>query len=129
MTDQLKIDATEARALRQVLVTAANAAPGDARGVVAKGALNIKQDGARRASGLAHAPAYPRSITYDTHTTPTGAWAEIGPDKSRRQGALGNVIEYGSVNNPPHPHMGPAADAERPRFEQAMEAIAVGLLE
>ena len=129
MTDQLKVDATEVVEMRKILVNAAGVAPVEARKVVAKGALNIKTDARQRATGLSHAPAYPRVITYDTHVTLTGAWAEIGPDKDKRQGALGNLIEYGSVNNPPHPHMGPAADTERPKFEKAMEAIAVGPLE
>ena len=95
----------------------------------AKGALNIKTDARRRVTGLAHAPAYPRAITYDSHETPTGAWAEIGPDKERRQGALGNLLEYGSVHNQPRPHMAPAAKAEAPRFEKAMQDLAVKALE
>ncbi len=125
---KLKVDTAEVRELRKVLARAEDVAPVEARKVVARGALNIKTDAARRVSGLAHAPAYPRSITYDLRTTLTGAWAEIGPDKSRRQGALGNVIEYGTVNNPPRPHIGPAADAERPRFERALEDLAVKAL-
>jgi len=55
--------------------------------------------------------------------------AEIGPDKLRRQGPLGNLLEYGSVHNAPHPHMIPAAEAEQPRFEQAMEDLSARLLE
>lgn len=104
-------------------------APKETRKVVAKGALNIKTDARRRVTGLKHAPAYPSSITYDTKESTTGAEAEIGPDKNKRQGALGNLIEYGSVHNSPRPHMAPAADAEAPRFEKAMEDLAAKLLE
>lgn len=103
--------------------------PDEAAKVVAKGALNIKNDARRRLGSLAHAPAYPSSITYDTFSGLRGPGAEIGPDKSRRQGALGNLIEYGSVNNPPHPHMAPAAEAEAPRFAKAMEDLAAKPLE
>jgi hypothetical protein len=92
--------------------------------VVAKGALNIKTDARRRVTGLKHAPAYPSSITYDSHEVAGSAWAEIGPDKQRRQGALGNLLEYGSVKNAPRPHMRPAAEAERPKFEAAMQSLA-----
>lgn len=108
---------------------AAKVAPTEARKVVAKGALNIKTDARRRVGGLKHAPSYPASITYDSKETPGGATAEIGPDKNKRQGALGNLIEYGSVHNSPKPHMAPAADAEAPRFEKAMEELAAKPLE
>lgn len=62
----------------------------------------VKKTWAAFDSGLAHAPYYPRSITYDLMLSSAGIEVEIGPDKSRRQGALGNLIEYGSSNNPPH---------------------------
>lgn len=92
--------------------------------VVAKGALNIKNAWRRSASGLAHAPAYPFSITYDDHVSADGASAEIGPDKDKKQGALGNLIEFGSSKNPPHLDGQKALDAEEPRFIAALEALA-----
>ena len=122
-------DSREVRDLEQVLGQAAAGANEDVRAVVAKGALNIKRDAARRASGLAHAPAYPRSITYDVGQGLRGPYAEIGPDKKRRQGALGNILEYGTVKNAPIPHMAPAAAAELPRFEKALEDLAVKAIE
>lgn len=125
---KLRFDTSEVADLADVLVNTADVAPVQARKVVAKGALNIKRDAQRRTSGLAHAPAYPRSITYDSHETPTGGWAEIGPDKTRRQGALGNILEFGTVKNAPIPHMLPAAEAERPKFEKAMEDLAAKAL-
>lgn len=92
-----------------------------ARGVVEMGAANIKRDAAQFASGLSHAPLYPRSISYDVTEAGIGeVEAEIGPDKGRPQGALGNLLEYGSANNAPHAHMGPALDREGPRFTKAM---------
>lgn len=106
-----------------------SAVPDEAAKVVEKGALNIKNDARQRVTGLKHAPAYPRSITYDTFRDLRGPLAEIGPDKNKRQGALGNLIEYGSVNNPPRPHMRPAAEAEQPKFEKAMEDLGARLLE
>ena len=104
-------------------------APQEATRVVEKGALNIKNDARWRASGLRHAPAYPSAITYDMSQGFRGPVAEIGPDKQKRQGALGNLIEYGSVKNAPRPHMVPAAEAELPRFERAMEDLSARLLE
>lgn len=103
--------------------------PDEAAKVVEKGALNTKNGMRRRASGIRHAPAYPSAITYDTSQGFRGPEAEIGPDKNRRQGALGNILNYGTVKNPPIPHVEPAADEELPRFEKAMEDLSVRLLE
>lgn len=124
-SQSLKFNTDELAEVADILARAPGVAAVQARGVVGKGALNIKSDARRRISGLAHAPAYPYSITYDTHELRDSAWAEIGPDKGKRQGALGNLLEFGSVKNPPHPHLRPAAEAERPKFEAALEAIAV----
>jgi hypothetical protein len=104
-------------------------APAEVTKVVGRGALNIKNDARRRATGIRHAPAYPSAITYDQWQGLRGPAAEIGPDKDRRQGALGNILEYGTVKNAPIPHMGPAGAAEAPRFERALEDLSVRLLE
>lgn len=97
--------------------------------VVSKGSLNVKQDAARRASGLKHAPAYPAAIGYDLYHGLTTVRSKIGPDKQKRQGALGNILEHGTRNNAPIPHLGPALDAEAPRYVQALEDLAQDLLE
>ncbi|TBL44244.1 hypothetical protein EYA84_02030 [Verrucosispora sp. SN26_14.1] len=112
----------------RTLDSAAEDAIPEARKVVQKGALNIKKDAQQRISGLKHAPAYPYAITYDSKETAGGAEAEIGLDKNRRQGALGNILELGTVKNPPRPHMIPAAQAEEPRFEKALADLAERLL-
>ncbi len=85
------------------------------------GAQNVQADARRFSAGLSEAPHYPRAITHDAGFRPGSmAWAEIGPDKDLTQGALGNLLEYGSVNNPPYAHLGPALDLEGPRFERAL---------
>jgi hypothetical protein len=108
---------------------ALSAVPEEAAKVVEKGALNIKQDAQRRIGRPAHAPAYANAISYDMRRAMRGPEAEIGPDKNKRQGDLGNLLEYGSTNNSPRPHVAPAAEAEVPKFEQAMEDLAASLLE
>ena len=80
--------------------------------VVAAG--KIKATARSLITGLRHAPAYPYSITYDIKWNAVSVEAEIGPDKDLAQGALGNLLEFGSRNNPPHAHMGPALDREGP---------------
>lgn len=111
------------------LDTAAGVAPEEARKVVAHGAFNIKKDWRQAWTGLAHAPALPYAISYDVRQVGGRVAAEIGPDKDKRQGALGNLIEYGSVNNAPRPGGLPALEREAPRFEKAMEDLAVRALE
>lgn len=61
----------------------------------------VKRVWAALDSGLAHAPRYPRSIGYDMAITVDAVEVVAGPDKSMPQGALGNLIEYGSSHNPP----------------------------
>lgn len=114
--------------IERELDRAAASATATARPVVRKALLNIKNDARRRVTGLAHAPAYPHAITFDSQDTPTGAKGEVGPDKVKRQGALGNILEFGTVNNAPIPHMAPAAEREEPRFVKAMEDAVVKAL-
>lgn len=90
------------------------------------------RDGARQAaSGIAHAPHYPRSITYDTKDLGegVGVTAEIGPELERPQGPLGGILETGTVNNAPHAHLGPALDRFTPDFEKGLEIAAAQALE
>jgi hypothetical protein len=68
-----------------------------ARKILEVAAIKIKKGMQKDATGHRGAPAFPASITYDI----SGLSAEIGPDKSRRQGALGNLLYFGSSNNGP----------------------------
>ena len=121
----VSFDDGELKALTKDLERAAAIAPAAAAKVVVKAAVNIKADARRRASGIAHAPAYPYSIGFDdVQVTRTYARTTVGPDKDKRQGALGNILEYGTVKNAPIPHLGPAAEAEEPRFAKAMDELA-----
>lgn len=99
----------------------------DARAVTVRGAVNIKKDwraNARQTAGK-HGKLYPRSISYDIAPYgPDLTMATIGPDKGGPQGALGNLLEYGSVKNPPHNDGGRALAAELPRFEAQMALLA-----
>lgn len=92
---------------------------------VKKGAQNIKDDWADRWSDLDSAPRLDAAISYSLAGGGYGVFAaEIGPDKDRPQGALGNLVEYGSVNNAPIPGGAPALDAEEPRFTKAIAGAA-----
>lgn len=71
----------------------------------------VRDDARNRIKGHKYLPAYPYSITYDVKVTAEGVEGEIGPDKGRAQGPLGNIVEYGTSKNAPLPHLGPALDA------------------
>lgn len=104
------------------LLAEATTTVAEVRAVVSKGALNIKKDWRARSWGIAHAPRYPLSITYDLH----GPFeAEIGPhDDAKNQGFLGPVLEFGGAHNAPRNDGGQALAAEEPRFRAAIEALA-----
>lgn len=98
--------------------------------VVERGAVNIKRDWQQRWTGMAHAPSLPAAISYDPlHWSIGRVETEIGPDKARRQGALGNLVEFGSVHNGPRPGGVPALDAEAPKFERAILDLGVRMVE
>lgn len=100
------------------------------RAIVQKGALNVKKQAkanVQRTAPVQNAYAH-EAITYDTAFAATTVEAEIGYDKAKRGGDLGNLLEYGSDNNPPHRDLGRALDAEAPRFEKAITTMAEGLL-
>jgi hypothetical protein len=122
-----RIDMSDVRRLERHLARAVPRVRREARAVTMRGAVNIKRDwqaNARQSSGR-HAPAYPNSIGFDFAAYgPDIFMAIIGPDKGASQGALGNLLEYGSVKNPPHRDGGRAADVEEPRFEAQIALLA-----
>lgn len=73
-------------------------------------ARKVQQSARQRVSGRRYLPQYPQAITYDVKRAAGGPQAEIGPDKGRPQGALGNLVEYGSIHNAPIEHLGPALE-------------------
>jgi len=129
MPQSLKFDTVEVAKYADMLVDAAGVAPAEARKAVAKGALNIKTDARRRRSGSKYLPRLAAAITYESQATRTGGWAEVGPEHGKAQGNLGHIPESGTLKNAPEPYMRPAAEAELPRFERAMEAAAAKALD
>ena len=103
--------------------------PVEVQAVLGRAGLNIKKDAAARVGGRKYLPAYPRSISYDVSAKLGGYQVEVGPDKDRPQGPLGNIIEDGSVNSAPIPHLSPALDAEEPKVVVALDALLGRLLD
>lgn len=129
----MTIRVTGLRELEVELSRAAERALPEVAAVVGKGALNVKKDWSARWKSEfggkgAHAGRLPYDINYDVLTVPGGVRAEIGVDKGKKQGPLGNIAEFGSPTSAPHPGGVPALEAEAPRFEAAMVALTERLL-
>lgn len=109
--------------LSRDLRAAAALADDKAKDIVKKAALNVKNDWQRlmRArSHHGHIPHLPPAVGYDIVEAGGEIIAVIGPDKQSRQGPLAHLLEFGSVNNPPHLDGAAALRAEAPRFYGAI---------
>lgn len=120
------------RELEADLREAAGQAVDEAKKVVGQGCLNVKRDAQRiirAASHRGYLPHYPRSISYDVTVRGLVVSGEVGPKTEKLQGGLGRILEYGTINNAPIPHLSPALDAEEPRFARYAEELGAKLLE
>jgi hypothetical protein len=90
-----------------------------AAGVVAKGALNIKNDTRKNVSDNPSWKRLASTVNYDIK----GLSAVIGYDDNK-QGELAGIYEFGSAHRAPHPTLYPAAAREVPNFEKALGAVA-----
>jgi hypothetical protein len=111
---------------------AAEEAVPQAKKIVGKGSSNIKKNAQRIIRGASHRgylPHYPRAISYEVRASGTVVSSEIGPESAKLQGGLGPLLENGSINNAPIPHLGPSLDAEEHVFYGYMEDLGEQLLE
>jgi hypothetical protein len=121
---------------RAVLKAAERDVPRETEKVMFKAGMNMKRGAQRRSSGIRHAPMYPYTIGFDVDRTDDLVSVEVGPDKDKvvgggphkTPGNLGAIFEYGSVNNQPIPHLGPALDDELPNAEKYLGDLGVELL-
>lgn len=107
--------------------------PGKAMAAVeatsAKSALNIKNGMVADATGHEMFPQFPQSISYDRKFTVTGVEYEIGPDKDRPQGPLGNILYFGTSKNAPVLNLLGPLEAEEPAYLAQLAAAAAGTLD
>lgn len=88
--------------------------------VVKRGAQNIKDEMVADAQGSTHFKGMAGSISYDTKYGAGSVGYEIGPDKGRRGGALGNIAYFGTSRGGGTLNLeGPLAN-ESPRLEKAL---------
>lgn len=101
------------------------------RPVMSKAALNVKQDWTQAVRDTEHAPTsikwLPDAIGYDIVVSPTHISAVIGYDKDKKQGPLGNLIEFGSSRKAPGLQGSKAFEAEAPILAAFLEAAISGL--
>lgn len=120
--DPWKVIADEAKALADEFRRIRGRLKPAMRKAAAKSALALRDDARARIiaqSTKGFLKQYPRSITHTvTDSSGSVVKAEVGPDKNRAQGALGNILEYGTSTRPPYPHLQPALDAEAEGFEK-----------
>lgn len=91
--------------------------------VLKKGAQNIKTEMQADVSASEHFKGMAGSISYDSHYLPGRARYVIGPDKSRRGGALGNIYYFGTSRG------GGSGDIDKPlRSEEPRTMDALGKL-
>lgn len=126
MPDGFDLDFTEVYELAHQLGDVAQNAGHYIKDAQDESSLAIKERWAESVSGFPRAKHFHRSISYDWLSFQgfgaTVLTTEIGPDKGRRQGALGNLIEYGSVKNAPGQQGAAALKAEEAAFEKALDA-------
>ena len=101
-----------------------------AAAVVKKAAQNVKDHMVNEARSNGTYKHFHRAISYDVRLGFGGIEAEIGPDKDRTQGALGNVLYFGTSKNAPVLDINSGLRAEEEAFaENLADAIerALGL--
>lgn len=90
--------------------------------VVKRGAVNIKKAWRESAQSLnaTHAKHYHRSIGFEIGRSALARQvaAEVGPDKDKTQGALGNLLEFGGPDSAPQLSGQQALDDEADEFER-----------
>lgn len=122
-------DISQIKAFAAELRAAGSEIASESPKVVKRGAVNVKRDAQNLARGQvgAHLAGYPRTITFDVDTEAGVAEADIGPVPGR-QGSFAGIIEFGSVNSGPKPHLIPAFEAESPRFDAAIDDMVAKVL-
>ena len=124
-------DYSEVRRFEQSLAMASGRLGDEARGIVKRGAQNVKNEmvAEARAAGGRFSRVFPGSISYSMKGNAFYSEAEIGPDKGRPQGALGNLLYFGSRNNGAVLDVEVGLRKEAPELERRLGEVATEVLE
>lgn len=114
----------ELRDLAENLGLIAGSAVKDVDAVAQKGALNIKNEMASDARGSKHFKGMAGSISYESAYKFGAVRYVVGPDKSRRGGALGNIYYFGTSRGGGSGDIEKPLRSEGPRFHAALLRLA-----
>lgn len=89
--------------------------------VVKKGAQNIKESYVSDAASSGTTKHFSSAINYDINKG--GLEAEIGPDKDKPQGPLGNILYFGTSDTAAVLDFDGPPREEEPRFHRAIEDV------
>ena len=101
----------------------AGSAVRDVDDVLKKGVQNIKTEMQADVSGSAHFKGMAGSISYESFYLPGRARWIVGPDKSRRGGALGNIYYFGTSRGGGSGDIDKPLRSEEPRTMSALSAL------
>jgi hypothetical protein len=112
--------------LRQFAIAVGRIADGayeDVDGVITKAAVNVKTEMVADVSKSPHFKGMAGSITYEHHNTRGVIRREVGPDKGRRGGALGNIYYFGTSRGGGSGKIEKPLNSEEPRLMSAIQAL------
>lgn len=118
------VDASECLMVAANLGKVAGSALKDVDAIVKKGAQNIKEEMATDARGSRHFRGMAGSISYDSDYRIGEAAYEVGPDKSRPGGSLGNIYYFGTSRGGGTGDLEKPLRSEGPRLESALADLA-----
>jgi hypothetical protein len=126
----VEIDITELRRFAADMNSASVRAAGDVSGLVAKGAVSIKEQMRSEMAASPHFRGAAASIGFDLVAFPDGLEAQVGPSSEPGSpGNLANVAYFGtSRGGGTVPDPRGALEAEAPRFERAVDELLGRLL-
>jgi hypothetical protein len=126
MAASFTIDASELDQLAADLGEVASSAGPYVHDAMQTTAIDITNEWRAAASGLQNLPFYGRSIGYDfagfQGFGATVFRCDIGPDKGRRQGSFGAIVENGSPTSAPHKFGENITEAHTAQYEALLIA-------
>lgn len=129
MTGFSGIDMTEVTKLANDLGRVPGRVGREAEQITRKGAQNVKEAMQAEAKSSGHYKHFAGAISYDRAMRLGDISYEIGPDKGRRQGALGNILYFGTSKNGPVLDIETGLRAEAPNFEKHLADLAGSVLD
>jgi hypothetical protein len=114
----------EFRKLANDLGKIAGNAVKDVDSVLKKGAQNVKEEMSADATDSEHFKGMAGSISYDSRYSIGTPRYEVGPDKGRRGGALGNIAYFGTSRGGGTLDIEKPLRNEEPRLTAALDALA-----